>query len=97
MKSKLRLFLGVSALALAMAASSTAEARRFCVCTNLYFPVQCSNGEIYGNPCLANCAHATDCEPVVEEWQSRGQPRLSSARRDLGTVCTSRGAETCSS
>ena len=64
---KLRFFTLAAALALVAAASSIPAQASLCVCTHLYFPVQCSDGGIYGNPCLANCAGATDCVPV-EDW-----------------------------
>jgi hypothetical protein len=65
--SKLRFFMLAVALALVAAASTTAPVQSLCVCTHLYYPVQCSDGNVYGNPCLANCAGATDCVPV-EDW-----------------------------
>lgn len=66
--SKLRFFMFAVALALVAAASSTTTAQaRQCVCTHLYYPVQCSDGNVYGNPCLANCVGATDCVPVEEK------------------------------
>jgi hypothetical protein len=67
--SKLRLLLLVSALSLVTAVSSTsaAPAKMMCVCTHLSYPVLCSDGNFYGNPCLAACAHATDCVPVEEK------------------------------
>jgi hypothetical protein len=63
--SKLRLLLLACVLALVAAASSTAAAQ--CVCGHLSYPVQCSDGNFYGNPCLAACAGATDCEPIEQE------------------------------
>jgi hypothetical protein len=65
--SKLRFFMLAVALALVATASSTTAHAHQCVCTHLYFPVQCSDGNVYGNPCLADCAGATDCVPV-EDW-----------------------------
>jgi hypothetical protein len=65
--SKLRFFMLAVALALVAIASSTTARASQCVCTHLYYPVQCSDGNVYGNPCLANCAGATDCVPV-EDW-----------------------------
>ena len=65
--SKLRFFMLAVALTLVATASSTTAQARQCVCTHLYFPVQCSDGNVYGNPCLAKCAGATDCVPVEEE------------------------------
>jgi hypothetical protein len=65
--SKLRFFMLAVALALVAAASSTTVQARQCVCTHLYYPVQCSDGNVYGNPCLANCVGATDCVPVEEK------------------------------
>ena len=67
--SKLRFLLLASALALATAASSPsiAQARHRCVCGDVYYLVQCSDGNTYTNLCLAACAGATDCVPVDPE------------------------------
>lgn len=34
---------------------------RFCLCASYYCPVTCQNGCKYSNPCIANCAGATNC------------------------------------
>jgi len=36
-----------------------------CICPMVYAPVKCSNGKTYSNLCFANCAHATNCIPVI--------------------------------
>ena len=35
-----------------------------CMCPMIYAPVQCDNGRIYSNGCVAACAHAKNCVPV---------------------------------
>ena len=34
---------------------------RFCVCAAIYCPVTCDGGCRYSNPCIADCAGATNC------------------------------------
>ena len=34
---------------------------RFCVCADIYCPVTCDGGCRYSNPCVADCAGATNC------------------------------------
>ena len=34
---------------------------RFCLCAQFYCPVTCQNGCKYPNPCVADCAGATNC------------------------------------
>ena len=34
---------------------------RFCVCAQIYCPVTCDGGCRYSNPCIADCAGATNC------------------------------------
>lgn len=34
---------------------------RFCVCAQIYCPVTCAGGCRYPNPCIADCAGATNC------------------------------------
>jgi hypothetical protein len=34
---------------------------RFCVCAQIYCPVTCAGGCRYANPCIADCAGATNC------------------------------------
>lgn len=34
---------------------------RFCVCADFYCPVTCDGGCRYPNPCIADCAGATNC------------------------------------
>jgi hypothetical protein len=65
--SKLRFFMLAVALTLVAVASSTTAQARQCVCTDLYYPVRCSDCNVYSNPCFAKCAGATDCVPVQEE------------------------------
>ena len=33
----------------------------FCLCAQIYCPVTCANGCKYPNPCVADCAGATNC------------------------------------
>jgi hypothetical protein len=65
--SKLCLATVLAAGALSSAASS-AEAVAQCPrqgiqCTDVYNPVICSNGQVYGNGCYAYIACATGCVP----------------------------------
>ncbi len=34
---------------------------RFCLCADFYCPVTCDGGCRYSNPCIADCAGATNC------------------------------------
>lgn len=43
---------------------SEAVAGPGCVCPAIYDPVQCSNGQIYSNACVARCAHAKGCVSI---------------------------------
>jgi len=59
----------VVALALAavlgVAASFTqVEAKGPCRCPLIYAPVQCDNGKIFANQCLADCRNAKNCVPI---------------------------------
>ncbi len=63
--------LGVAAVALTIigaigVGASTADARRGCGsfnCLDVWNPVICSNGVVYGNACYAARACATGCVP----------------------------------
>ena len=35
-----------------------------CECPDVYAPVQCSNGMIYSNGCVASCNGASGCFPI---------------------------------
>jgi hypothetical protein len=35
-----------------------------CLCRDIYAPVQCSNGKIYPNLCVATCRKARNCVPT---------------------------------
>jgi len=37
-----------------------------CRCPLLYGPVQCDNGKVYPNQCVADCHHAKNCVPTGE-------------------------------
>lgn len=55
-------FLGLAAL---MAPATEARTPpNACECANIYYPVTCSNGVTYINPCVASCQGATDCVPT---------------------------------
>lgn len=40
-----------------------AEAAR-CICPKIYAPVECDNGKVYPNQCVADCRHAKNCVPT---------------------------------
>jgi hypothetical protein len=61
--SKLALALALSAGALTFTAPSAAAAGGGFHCPDVYDPVICSNGQIYGNSCYASRAGATGCVP----------------------------------
>jgi hypothetical protein len=41
------------------------QPRPSCICTMIYAPVICDGDCIYTNPCFADCARATGCEPLI--------------------------------
>jgi hypothetical protein len=45
---------------------SPVEARKGgpCICPMVYAPVECDNGKIYSNQCVADCRHAKNCVPI---------------------------------
>lgn len=45
-----------------------AEARGPCICPKIYAPVECDNGKVYSNQCVADCRHAKNCVPVGIEF-----------------------------
>lgn len=49
--------------AFALFTEATAAPR--CICPDVYAPVVCDNGKTYPNLCVAQCKHATGCEPVI--------------------------------
>jgi len=49
----------------ALALVTEAQAAPRCICPQVYAPVVCDNGQTYPNLCVANCKHATGCEPVI--------------------------------
>jgi hypothetical protein len=60
--SKLTLALALAATALAFPAPSGAVGGGY-ECPDVYDPVICSNGQVYGNACYAGKAGATGCVP----------------------------------
>lgn len=58
---------GFSTAAIAFGAmtlfASPAEARRPCLCPDVYAPVTCDNGVTYPNGCVAGCHRAKNCVP----------------------------------
>ena len=56
----LRLLLLACALVLTSAASAHSIGP-ICRCPENYAPVLCSNGQVYGNACLAGCDGQTGC------------------------------------
>ncbi len=46
------------------ALSSVAEAKGPCRCPLIYAPVQCDNGKVYPNLCVAQCHNAKNCIPL---------------------------------
>lgn len=60
--SKLTLAIALSAAALAFPAPSGAAGGGY-ECPDVYAPVICSNGQVYGNGCYAGKAGATGCVP----------------------------------
>lgn len=61
--SKLTLALALAASALAFPAPSNAVVGGGYECPDVYDPVICSNGQVYGNSCYAGRAGATGCVP----------------------------------
>ena len=47
-----------------MALATPTEARGRCICPQIYAPVECDNGKVYPNQCLADCRNARNCVPV---------------------------------
>jgi len=41
-----------------------AEARGPCRCPKVYAPVECDNGKVYPNQCVADCRNGRNCVPV---------------------------------
>lgn len=35
-----------------------------CICPMIYAPVECDNGKVYSNQCVADCHHAQNCVPI---------------------------------
>ena len=57
-----------------------------CTCTREFAPVQCENGVIYNNSCLAECAGQFDCQEksneatrTIQDFQSRSRADTSSS------------------
>lgn len=51
---------------IAVLSTSTVEAKGPCRCPLIYAPVQCDNGKVYPNPCVAECHNARNCVPTGE-------------------------------
>lgn len=54
-----------AALAFALHAGATPPRPWACECADIDAPVICSNGVVYNNQCVADCWHATDCQPYI--------------------------------
>lgn len=35
-----------------------------CICPKVYAPVECDNGKVYPNQCVADCRNASGCVPT---------------------------------
>jgi len=61
------LVIGGVIIAFALGAASLlteVQAAGGCICPLIYAPVQCDNGKIYSNQCVADCRHAKNCVPI---------------------------------
>lgn len=55
----------ILAVGVGVAASFTeAEAKGPCRCPKIYAPVECDNGKVFPNQCVADCRNAKNCVPV---------------------------------
>jgi len=72
MKNVLRL----SLLFAVVCAALPLQAAGPCICPDIYAPVQCSNGKVYPNQCVANCRHATNCVPTGDIFAAEEQASL---------------------
>jgi len=54
----------VAALAVGGQALFTEAQAAPCRCPMIYAPVQCDNGKVYPNQCVADCRHAKNCVPT---------------------------------
>jgi hypothetical protein len=41
-----------------------AEAKGPCRCPKIYAPVECDNGKVYPNQCVADCRNGKNCVPI---------------------------------
>jgi len=51
---------------IAALATTPAEAKGPCRCPLIYAPVQCDNGTVYPNLCVAECHNGRNCVPTGE-------------------------------
>jgi len=66
-KASLKLLFAAAVMVGALGIPASSKALSFChhtgYCLDVYQPVICSNGVVYGNSCYAYLACATDCVP----------------------------------